>query len=128
MTISTLPLVKGTFQKKDLPLFYLDENVLISIVAPDSGWSETDRHLTIASEFLSARSDVSAERVCANKVHHDAAEEIRLSAGADTICTIMNCTDFISRRLELKLAKSTSLSKSIHDNGFCWLVKSEYNL
>ena len=127
LPLASRPMIAGTFQNKEFPLYYYSANELISLVGPPDGWQEFDRHFQLVSNFLGDEPGTRAVYVCAEKMDSSAAQEIHVFRDDKLFAVIRNCTDYVPRGLKLKLAKATSLSKSIHDNGLFWLVKTTLN-
>lgn len=113
-----------TFQRKELPRLYFSEATgeFISLVTPEQGWDDFEARKDLVCEYLRDRS-FRLVSVCAENLEHEAALQIDVLADdGRKLASIMSLTDFVARKLGLKMAKSSALSKSIHDNGLCWMT------
>ncbi len=123
VTARAAPSERKTFVPRDLPLHWIEnESRMCVLCEPDDGWAELERLRGVVGEAFPGCRIVN---VCARELKHEAAKQYNVFLGENLICSILCCTDFVSRARGWKLGGGVgpSIRKSIHDNGMAWYLE-----
>jgi seryl-tRNA synthetase len=121
------------FTVTDLPLYALEGVQLTSVVAPDEGWMEQERHLELLKDFFAAVQEGGSRRMmrfvlCSGKeTAFDAAKQVDVWLDEEKIASVFSFSDFKARKDKMRLAKSNQMSKSINNYGYVWTVSTVFH-